>query len=431
MKIGKRIIKSTIAVLISFVIYLLRGSVGMPFYTAIAALQCMQPYKTSTRKMGISRANGTLIGALFGLIVKLIEVYLLQANSAVLYYIIVSLATGALLYTTMLLKWKNISYFSCVVFLSVTVVHMGDANVFAFVWGRVVDTMIGIAVGLAVNSFEIPRKINKNLLLVSGLDGTLFTIGNSLSDYSKILLNRMIEDGAQFTISSARTPGAVVEATEGIKLKHPIIAMDGAVLYDIADKRYVDYYTIDSDLVDEIREFLANHDFHYFINGLLENVLLIYHGQFKNKVENDVYSKCRISPFRNYLGYEYYDPRVKVIYFMFVEETAKLEKLYDALKASPINDKAKILFYPSTDYPGYSYLKIFHKDASKKNMLERYVKTLPGYKSVTCGSIEGAYDIYMPENNPNQAVRKLYRIFKPYFWEKSEYSISSNTSSKQ
>ena len=266
MKIGKRIIKSTIAVMISFLIYLLRGSVGMPFYTAIAALQCMQPYKTSTRKMGISRANGTLIGALFGLIVKLIEVYLLPTNSAVAYYIIVSLATGALLYATMLLKWKNISYFSCVVFLSVTVVHMGDANVFAFVWGRVVDTMIGIAGGLAVNSFEIPRKINKNLLLVSGLDGTVFTIGNSLSDYSKILLNRMIEDGAQFTISSARTPGAVVEATDGINLKHPIIAMDGAVLYNIADKRYVDYYTIDNGLVEEIREFLSHHDFHYFIN---------------------------------------------------------------------------------------------------------------------------------------------------------------------
>ncbi len=418
MKIGKRIIKSFFAVVLSFVIYLLRGSVGMPFYTAIAALQCMQPYKTSTKNMAVQRTVGTLIGAGFGLIVKLIELYLLPENSGVIYYGIVSLAVGAVLYTATAVKKKNTAYFSCVVFLSIAVVHMDDPNLLLFVWGRVLDTMIGIGVGIAVNSFEIPRKVNRDILLVSGLDGTLFTIGNSISDYSKILLNRMIESGAQFTISSARTPGAVVEATEGIHLNHPIIAMDGAVLYDIKDKRYVKYYSIDSQLVDDIRDFLRDKDYHYFINGLLENVLLIYRGEFNNEVEQDVYDKCRVSPFRNYLGYEHFDHRIKVIYFMFVEKTAKLELLYQELLDSPLSKQAKILFYRSTDYPGYSYLKIFHKDASKAAMLEYYAKTLSATKTVTCGSVEGVYDIYIPENNPNKAVRKLYRVFKPYFWEK-------------
>ena len=43
-KIGLRMIKSAVAVFLCFVIYLLRGQHGMPFYSAIAAVLCMQPY---------------------------------------------------------------------------------------------------------------------------------------------------------------------------------------------------------------------------------------------------------------------------------------------------------------------------------------------------------------------------------------------------
>ena len=41
-KIGMRIIKSAVAVFICFLIYLIRGE-GLPFYSTIAAIMCMQP----------------------------------------------------------------------------------------------------------------------------------------------------------------------------------------------------------------------------------------------------------------------------------------------------------------------------------------------------------------------------------------------------
>ena len=50
----------------------------------------------------------------------------------------------AILYTTVLLKKKNASYFSTVVFLSIVVNHIGDQNPLLFVFNRVLDTMIGI-----------------------------------------------------------------------------------------------------------------------------------------------------------------------------------------------------------------------------------------------------------------------------------------------
>ena len=41
-KIGMRIIKSALGVLLCFVIYFLRGKHGTPFYSALAVLWCIQ-----------------------------------------------------------------------------------------------------------------------------------------------------------------------------------------------------------------------------------------------------------------------------------------------------------------------------------------------------------------------------------------------------
>lgn len=419
-KIGKRVFKSFIAVLLCFAVYMLRGREGIPFYSAIAALQCMQPYKESTKQIAAQRTIGTIIGAIFGLVVELIELYLLGNGDSLEYYLLVSVFVAAVLLTAAAINKKNTAYFSCVVFLSITVVHMDDPNPYLFVWGRVLDTMIGILIGILINSFEIPRKTRKNILLVSGLDGTLFSIGNSISAYSKILLNRMIESGAEFMVSSARTPASVIEATAGINLKHPIIAMDGAVLYDIKEKRYVNVYDIPSKLMKEVREFFDSRGYQYFLNTLLDGVLVIYYGAFNNEIEKDIYRKCRVSAYRNYMQKQYFDDRSQVVYFMIVEKTEKLSGLYEELKASNLAEQLKILFYPSTDYPGYSYLKVYNKEASKQAMLDHYMEKLPLSQAVTCGSIEGAYDIYVPENDSNKVIKKLYKVFKPYFWERIE-----------
>ncbi len=41
---GQRIFRSMVAVWLCFALYFLRGRHGIPFYSVIAALQCLQPY---------------------------------------------------------------------------------------------------------------------------------------------------------------------------------------------------------------------------------------------------------------------------------------------------------------------------------------------------------------------------------------------------
>ena len=62
-KIGMRIIKSAVAVFICFLIYLIRGE-GLPFYSTIAAIMCMQPGISNTRTASRNRIIGTFVGGI-------------------------------------------------------------------------------------------------------------------------------------------------------------------------------------------------------------------------------------------------------------------------------------------------------------------------------------------------------------------------------
>ena len=64
------------------------------------------------------------------------------------YGTLVSFAIILVLYTTVLIRKKKASYFSCVVFLSIVVNHITDDNPYLFVFNRGLDTMIGIALGM-------------------------------------------------------------------------------------------------------------------------------------------------------------------------------------------------------------------------------------------------------------------------------------------
>ena len=214
---GQRIVRSVIAVALCFVVYELRGRRGIPFYSALAVLQCMQPYKDSTLQMAKKRTTGTFVGAFWGLVLIVIEVYVTKGRITDTFfsYLLIALFTGVVLYSTVVMKISHTAYFSCVVFLSITVMHITDESPLLFVLNRVFDTLLGVALGFAVNSFHLPRKKNKDVLYVSGLDDTLLGSGQKLSSYSKVELNRVIDEGARFTVATLRTPASIRESLEG------------------------------------------------------------------------------------------------------------------------------------------------------------------------------------------------------------------------
>ena len=417
--IGMRIIKSAIGVLLCFVVYLLRGRQGIPFYSALAVLWCMQPYTESMKTMAKQRTVGTLIGAFYGLIVILLELYVIPIHNTMAGYVFVSAMIIVVLYTTAVLNKKNASYFSCVVFLSITITHITDSNPYLFVLNRVLDTMIGIVLGVLVNKIRIPRKRKNDILFVSGLDDTLLTDANTLTPYSKVRLNHMIESGAKFTISTMRTPASLMEPLKDVRLNLPVVVMDGAALYNIKEKQFIRSYVMSKEISREVMEVLDLQGFHYFINTILDDVLMIYYGEFHNPAEEKLYKELRTSPHRNYISKKYYRGE-EVVYFMLLDQKEKIEKLYKVLLDQGYGSRLKILFYDSGEHKGYSYMKIYNKNASKENMLEYLKESLDIKKTVTFGSIENRYDVTIRDHDVNKVVRTMEKIYEPFFWKKEE-----------
>ncbi len=427
--IGLRIIKSAIGVFLCFLINMLRGGEGIVFYSQLAVLWCMQDYISETRAKAKQRTIGTAIGAVSGLIVlillkaiySVIDIHIAEeaqgtaenfANA-----ILISLFIILTLYTTVVIGKKQASYFSCVVFLSIVVNHLGDANPYLFVWNRFLDTMIGIILGVIVNSFSLPRRKNRNILFVSGVDDTLLNHRDNLSGFEKVELNRMIEDGAKFTVSTMRTPAAISESIGDIHLNLPVIVMDGAALYDFKDRRYRKVYVIEPENSRKIASFLDKRQVPYFANVILQDLLIIYYQQTNLEIYNQLIAKLRKSPYRNYVQRPLTDGE-SVVYFMLLNKTEVIEKIYRQMQGSDFPSDMKILKYPSRDYPGYSYIKIYNKHATREHMLEHLIKEVNCDKVVTIGTVPGKTDYVVEPGDSNRVVRLIKSVYEPFWWKK-------------
>ena len=416
-KPGARIIKSAVAIALCYVVDFLRGSSGIVFYSQLSALWCMQSYISTTKKNAVQRTIGTCIGAVFGFIILLAGSFLKNkfGNAGLCYYFLNALMISAtiipLIWITVVLKKKQASYFSCVVFLSIVVIHGADQNCFLFVWNRFLDTMIGILIGCSVNLFHLPRKHKKDILFISGLDDTLLNKDYHLNDYCKVELNRMLDEGLNFTLSTMRPPAAIMEPMAEIRLKLPVIAMDGAVLYDTVNRRYLTKIELEPNDKNQIQDFLDGMNAVYFANVVVDNTLLIYYKTPDCQVQQRLIDELRISPFRNYIRRPL-PHEESVVYFMMIYPDSKIEEIYENLIKMDFASHVKILKYKSHDYPGASYIKIFNQAATRQNMIEYLKRQLGVQKTVTFGTIQGRYDYVVPEGNTNKVVHTLKKLFE-------------------
>lgn len=413
-QIGWRMLKSTFAVFLCFLIEELRGS--SPFYASLAALQTIQPYKESTKKIALQRVAGTLIGAIFGLITILLEYQVFQPRGfpIMVNYFVVSAGVCCVLYTSVLLHKKSASYFSCVVYLSITMIHLGDSNPYLFVLERTVNTFIGVGIGILINQCQMPRKMPKNVLFASGLDNVLLHQGKHLSDFSKIRLNRMIDDGMAFTMMTMRTPASLLDAVKDVRLQLPVIVMNGAALYDVKNNQYVKTFGLNAAQTAHARSFFAENNQNCFVNTIDENTVMIHYQKLQNEGEKTLYTQLRKSPYRNYTKSEP-SPDETVVYLMAFDEKSRIVALYEKAKTDIRTRDLQLVCYDSIEYPHFALLKVFHPMASKQNMLQVLKQHLQMEQSCTLGSVEGSYDVVVSEQKSgDEVVHLLEKIVTKY-----------------
>ena len=424
-KIGMRIIKSAIVVFICFSIYFVRGE-GMPFYSAIAGILCMQQYLSNSLKAAGNRTIGTIIGGTFGMVILLVERTFIPEGMPMLQYFLISLSIIPLIYVTILIEKQAVSYIACVVFLSVTVTHGVDVSPFLFAINRVLDTLIGIFVSLGVNSFQLPKKKNSNILFVSDLDGTLLNSKEEISPYSKVKLNQMIRRGACITISSTRTAATLIPLMKDVDIKLPLITMNGAALYNIKEKTYINCKNINSLVADKVLDNFNRHGLNVFVHSIINDIVHIYYNEFTNPVEEEYYHSVKTLPLKNYIYGELPENK-KIIYFRAIDREDIIKKLYDEFILLDSNRNLSINYYKDAKNSGYYYLDIYSSEASRENAMLDIKKKLPVDRIVAFGNNAGDIEMIGEEHGIQSHMPSLGKFKEPNV--KSRLSLIGNNDS--
>lgn len=410
---GQRIIRSAVAVALCLLVYILRGRQGIPFYSAIAALQCMQPYTKDMRGVARKRILGTVIGAAWGLLLLLLEIAAVRGGTPdeSLHYVLIPLILILDLYSTVLLKVQEMAYFSGVVFLAITVNHFSDANPYLFAFNRLLDTVIGVVIASAVNRIHLPRRRNTDTLFVSALGHSLLGSDSRLSPYSLVELNRLMDDGAKFTLSTKETQATVRELLPGVRLRYPIITMDGAALYDMGSLEYIRTTPMSEEKAVKLVRWLRERNVPFFSNSIEQNLLVIRYAELPNEGMRQVFEQKRHSPYRNYIRSDA-DPCEHIVYLLAIDTGERIEAVYQELTDQPWIGEYRVV-KGDAEQEGYSFLKIYDVSCSRETMLREMEKLMGTKETMTFGGTPGKYDVTIENADRNLLVRELKRRFEP------------------
>ena len=114
-------------------------------------------------------------------------------------------------------------------------------------------------------------------LYVSDMDGTLLNSSSVLSETTTAKLNKLISEGALFTVATARTPATVVELMKSVDSNLPYIVMAGCATWDNKKKEYESARIISNSSIERligIFEKNGNNPFIYYKNG---NQIVVNH----------------------------------------------------------------------------------------------------------------------------------------------------------
>lgn len=107
----------------------------------------------------------------------------------------------------------------------------------------------------------------KNHLYVSDMDRTLLRSDGTLSDYSRHVLQRLLQQGLWFTVASARAWSEMTPILKDLPLHLPVIAVNGAYLTDYKTGKHIVINDIQIDLATAIFHNIKDYKLSPFIVG--------------------------------------------------------------------------------------------------------------------------------------------------------------------
>ena len=141
-KPGMRNIKTGIGVMLCILVGYF-NIIDKTFFAAVACIVCMQTTVKSSLTVGLNRLKGTFIGGVVGFLFVLIR----PGNP-----ILACLGIITTIYICNILKVNSSITIACVVFCAI-MINIGSESPLEYSVHRIIDTSIGVIIGVSVNYF--------------------------------------------------------------------------------------------------------------------------------------------------------------------------------------------------------------------------------------------------------------------------------------
>ena len=220
--------------------------------------------------------------------------------------------------------------------------------------------------------------MNKTLW-ISDLDGTLLNKDKQISHTTEQIINRMILEGENFTIATARTPATVGEMLQNLHMTMPVVVMNGAAIYHLKIQRYEHTLHLEKVQAGQIQNILEKHKKNAFIYTLYEDSLTTYYESLQNKHEVSFYEERKNKLHKRFIQ-EKVPEDATILYFTIMGDESVVKAIYEegclikGIKCIYSQD-----VYDSSNY----YLEIYHEKVSKAYAIA-YLRKHYDFNRVIC-----------------------------------------------
>lgn len=210
-------------------------------------------------------------------------------------------------------------------------------------------------------------------LFVSDLDGTLLSSDSRLSSASAAMLNQAIENGALFTVATARTPSTVALLLRDVKASLPFIVMTGAALWSPLTGEFFEPITIKEESAGRILDIIREHSLSAFVYCLRKNKIDIYHTGPLSSIERKFISERDDSQYKVFHipadgNSKMPDPLRDVSLFYSMQPSSLVEATYRDIKE---HVECNPIFYHDMFGAETGIMEVFSPYASKANAVRR------------------------------------------------------------
>ncbi len=217
-------------------------------------------------------------------------------------------------------------------------------------------------------------------LYITDLDGTLLNSNAEITVNTKNLISGAIDNGALFSLATARTFATVTEMFKDITLKLPLVLMNGVMIYDPVNREIITCHSIKEDVSEKILDIYSKYGIYPLVYRQHNDGLEIEYYDTDNPHQMKYVGKRTDAKGKKFVYSNDFSAKGKkeIIYIVTLDTYEKILPLYEEI--SKIKE-ISCVFYRD-NYTDCYFLEIFAEGVSKaSSMLE--VKELIGADTIT------------------------------------------------